>query len=434
MITGETGNQILFIVYPTVSHYISILPIAKTQKARGHTIYVGGTDGYKDLIERNGFTFFRIAYYESFDLVTFRSFLTLFLASFRKQFTRSRYKSFLSIGARLVRQIEDAGISDVFLDAHLSFYYIFMPGKIRVTIVNTKLSTLKSDGVPPLSSSIIPKRSWPTRVHSNLIWYQLYLRNLMIILKRRLAFHGMDDSLFVRRVLRNKGFKYKEVFLPEYKTAFYHEVNLDLVRLPTYITGLQKIEYEWKKLHKEESYVTVQPLIHYSEKQDGSALQMFIGRYHALAAHDKVRLIYVAFGTITARHAERIRKFINKLIAAFARDPEYMVVISTGGIDCKDLSGSDNIFLRQRIPQANVLAHCTAMITHGGMNSIRECYHFRVPMLVYALRKFDQPGNAARIQYHGLGLKGKMTKDSIRTIRKKVAFIATIDRNRFIPL
>ena len=424
----------LFVVYPTISHYISVLPISKAQKALGNSVYIGGTESYRYFVERQGFNFCKLEYYESFDLSALRLLFVLFLKSFRKQFMQTRYKEFLRVGNHLVSQVANAGVSDVFLDAHLSFYCIFVPKAVRVTIVNTKLSTLKSNGVPPLSSGVVLKAGLLARLWSDLIWYQLYLHNLLAVLKRRIAFHGADDSLFIRRVLSKRGLRYKDVFIPECKAAFYHEVNLDRVKLRTVITGLEKLEYEWKILHREETYFKMQPLMSFAKMEEWTALQSFIERYKETALLSDVRLIYVAFGTITQRHSEQLRKFINKLITAFDRTPGYMVIISTGGISCDKFGVSDNIFLSRRVPQANVLEHCAAMITHGGMNSIRECFHFKVPMLVYPLRKFDQPGNAARVQYHKLGLKGSMRRDSVRTILKKTNIVANMDRNCFRSL
>jgi len=56
------------------------------------------------------------------------------------------------------------------------------------------------------------------------------------------------------------------------------------------------------------------------------------------------------------------------------------------------------------------------MITHGGPNSVKECIYFGVPMIVFPLW-FDQPGNVARVTYHGLGLKGDFKKISQKELQ-----------------
>jgi UDP:flavonoid glycosyltransferase YjiC (YdhE family) len=42
------------------------------------------------------------------------------------------------------------------------------------------------------------------------------------------------------------------------------------------------------------------------------------------------------------------------------------------------------------------------MVTHGGLNGIREAMTLAVPAVVLPF-DIDQPGNAARIQHHGYG-------------------------------
>ena len=61
------------------------------------------------------------------------------------------------------------------------------------------------------------------------------------------------------------------------------------------------------------------------------------------------------------------------------------------------------------------------MVTHGGMNSIVECIYRQVPMLAYPLNRcWDQPGNAARIVFHGLGMRGCLAGDSPSGIYRKI--------------
>lgn len=73
------------------------------------------------------------------------------------------------------------------------------------------------------------------------------------------------------------------------------------------------------------------------------------------------------------------------------------------------------------MPQSALLPHCDAMITHGGMNTVKECICAGVPMLVYPLNAHvEQPGNAARVVYHGLGLAGNLIHETETGIQKKV--------------
>jgi zeaxanthin glucosyltransferase len=47
------------------------------------------------------------------------------------------------------------------------------------------------------------------------------------------------------------------------------------------------------------------------------------------------------------------------------------------------------------------------VINHGGMNTIYECIMAEKPMIVFPLSlKTDQNGNAARVVFHEIGVRG----------------------------
>ena len=64
------------------------------------------------------------------------------------------------------------------------------------------------------------------------------------------------------------------------------------------------------------------------------------------------------------------------------------------------------------------------MITHGGANSVKECIFFGVPMLVFPL-SFDEPGNAARVKYHGLGLNGDFKEITSKELQVLIEEVTT---------
>lgn len=58
-------------------------------------------------------------------------------------------------------------------------------------------------------------------------------------------------------------------------------------------------------------------------------------------------------------------------------------------------------------PQLSILDKADLVITHGGHATIKECIKFAVPMIVLPC-SYDQRGNAARIEYHRLGVRDRM--------------------------
>ncbi|MBA1204101.1 glycosyltransferase family 1 protein [Pseudomonas capeferrum] len=55
-------------------------------------------------------------------------------------------------------------------------------------------------------------------------------------------------------------------------------------------------------------------------------------------------------------------------------------------------------------PQRWALAQADAVVTHGGLNTVLDAIAARTPMLVMPIA-FDQQGVAARVEYHGIGVR-----------------------------
>lgn len=64
------------------------------------------------------------------------------------------------------------------------------------------------------------------------------------------------------------------------------------------------------------------------------------------------------------------------------------------------------------------------MITHGGFNTVKECIFFGVPMVVFPLSGYDWTGDAARVAYHGLGVRGSWKKLNPNHMEKLILLVA----------
>jgi len=136
------------------------------------------------------------------------------------------------------------------------------------------------------------------------------------------------------------------------------------------------------------------------------------------------RIIYVSLGTGSIYDIKRITKFLTKMIKVTEMNPQHLFIFSTGKyFDISRLLPiPDNLRVFESVPQIDLLHKCDIMITHGGMNSITECVFTETPMLVYPLsRRWDQPGNSARVIYYEIGLRGRIERDSARSISRKIA-------------
>jgi UDP:flavonoid glycosyltransferase YjiC (YdhE family) len=70
-------------------------------------------------------------------------------------------------------------------------------------------------------------------------------------------------------------------------------------------------------------------------------------------------------------------------------------------------------------PQLSLLQRAAVMVTHGGINSIVECIHFQVPMVIVPGSR-DQPGNMTRAVHHGIAVSGSMKSISSEQLVKLI--------------
>jgi UDP:flavonoid glycosyltransferase YjiC (YdhE family) len=141
-----------------------------------------------------------------------------------------------------------------------------------------------------------------------------------------------------------------------------------------------------------------------------------------VAEIDKGRpLVYCGLGTAAWRYKGSV-SFLRRLICS-ARNRRWNLIIASGTLarDCREHGMPNNVAVFETVPQIRVLEYASVMISHGGVNSIAECLYMGVPIMVYpGTREIDQAGNAARVVYHKLGLKGDMSKERIGAIAEKV--------------
>jgi MGT family glycosyltransferase len=155
------------------------------------------------------------------------------------------------------------------------------------------------------------------------------------------------------------------------------------------------------------------PSRHYVESVD-------LGRAEASFSSDFLNperpFVFCSLGTQIYRPRETLR-FLRLLVAAFAARPEWQLLLSIVRAPASEDLGAvpPNVRVVRGAPQLAVLRRAQLMITHAGLGSVKECILNGVPMLAVPL-DIDQPGNAARVEYHGIGLRcdvARVTKDEL---------------------
>lgn len=118
------------------------------------------------------------------------------------------------------------------------------------------------------------------------------------------------------------------------------------------------------------------------------------------------KIVYCSVGS-HPHLAKNRRKLFSAAINALKERPHLFLILQAS--DPNDLEHCQplpaNVSVQEWVPQMEILSRASLFITHGGLSSVRESIFHGVPMLVFPWG-VDQPGNAARVEYHYLGKKG----------------------------
>jgi len=186
---------------------------------------------------------------------------------------------------------------------------------------------------------------------------------------------------------------------------------------PILSTAMSELEFPHKF---SENYSYVGPMVFENRIEPDENL-VDVKRLDAIfneKATSNKKIIYCAVGSL----AKGDVSFLNKVINIVDKEKDWILILSLGRNLSKEdfLSVPVNVYLFNWVSQLRVLSKSDCCINHGGMNSINECIHHSVPMLIYSMKNIEQNGNAVRMAYHGLAIAGDKDKDSEVEIHKNL--------------
>ncbi|MGQ0592976.1 MAG: nucleotide disphospho-sugar-binding domain-containing protein [Gammaproteobacteria bacterium] len=404
--------NIVFVLAPVTGSLNSSLKLAKTLRDSGHGVsYIGLADSEEHVL-RNGLEFNRL--YETWfpkglaaeitmnalingsasakafrtDTLRRQAFLEAIVAEKDTEFQ----ETMAAIKPDLIVHIHSDPLMVVLALLTCSF-------GTSVVYLRDMLGRSEYSAIPPMGTDIIPSGAI-SQLRTYLAW-----RKSAVLRRYRKAYYrlayGADFDGMIRKVASKCGYPWSLV---------------DRSGIPAYTLRLPEIvlcpkEFDFPQAEKP-------------------------GRYYAEASIDVDRdqppfpwesldgmspLVYCALGTLTWFPQSRYRAFYQAVIDASRSRPNWQWVVALGDIlpvqDFRDVP--DNVILVNQAPQLQLLKRASMMITHGGTNTIKECIYYGVPMVVYPLG-YDHPGNAARVVYHGLGVKGTFLKVTAEQVRDLV--------------
>lgn len=405
--------NIAFYLLNTPSHFNATFKIARALREKGHNvIYLGGKNSYP-LVKANGFNLveFSIQDYcinnrstkeKEYDLKTTRGKWELYMQNlklYRENFSKGGY--FKAICEQLK---PDLIILDV---SKIQFYPELFHKQIPFIVLTTKVCLDIAPFTPPFTSGYIPRRhNFISKLLIEFQWKNYFIKK------------WIKDA---RIILKNNGFLLDK--LPYYYSA---QQKIDITRI---INHERCGHYGLKEVPE-----MILSNRHFDFPREYKNNQFFIGptidinrqaefKFNFDASSENNEVIYCALGCYDFKYREVRKKFIQKIIAIFSNRPDKIIYISTG-IDINPSifkNVSTNIILAPKMPQVDILKKSKLMISHAGLQSINECMVLGVPMLVYPLiPDLDHKGNAARVVYHNIGIRGNIRRDSIKQIEKDI--------------
>lgn len=411
---------ILFDIFPATGHYNASLLLASRLAKTNRVLFVC-EKMYEQKVRKAGFESYPIKRHIlpcHFSIRHIGINLCLYFYCLSRSHGKEDERSIREEILAHKQMLEQVQPDLICLDSH-HFYKRFIYDSYlrsgRLLRIQTMQSTARYAYLYPICYDILPKYTKIGHVFANLAWKWYKVKSKWISYIDQLLFPKKNITYYLKLLAQNsnkdireeidydryapRGMDFtggKEIVIPP--TAFDFPVVEDVTTL------------SFKR------YLTQE----YREEQFSSRYLECVHKIIDLRTHGK-RIIYVSLGTLSLNDRKRaihFYKVLKKTCGKMEGSAYFIISIGKNVFPIDFVPYPPNIFLFKRVPQLHLLPYCDLMITHGGMNSITECISNEVPILVYPLNKsWDQPGNAARVAFHGLGLKGNMrwvTSDSIK--------------------
>lgn len=298
----------------------------------------------------------------------------------------------------------------ILVDVELhDFIFTAIGAKVPVLLYHTWFPDTFNINLPPIRTSIIPGIGFTGSKFGI----------LMAWLKMRLMIYGR----FYINIFTFKNYR-REVFRKYAKEIGFSRSHMKLSTLPplyrfTELPILTMVMAETDFPHSTAKNIKyIGPMVYESrEEQKETPEDKRLGEI-LFRKKDKEKLLYCSVGSM----AKGYLPFLKNVISAVSNLDEVLLILSIGPKMSK-ASFQDiptNVFIFNWISQLKVLSKADCAIVPGGMNTINECIHYKVPMLLYSTRYTDQNGNVARMAYHGLGIRGDILNESVEQIRANI--------------
>ena len=392
--------RIVFAVHCGAGHVNGSLSLARRLRDRGHRVTYLGLAPARPLVERNGFEFVPFAA----DILSETAYQPAAAPAapwWRRRLAAERlFRSFLARCSNGdLDQLLQSCRPDLVICDTLIWYIGLRSLSLGIPTVSLSASLHgpPNDRVPPGLSPRIPRTSGWGRIQVRLDWLRLrwhffFTKTLASHLagefRHPTRMHFLTGEF--KRLARRSGIDCRE------NHTYWIGITGPHLMLPEIMLCPRSFEFP-QALVRDRRYVGGK--VDIGRVEDTSLLERL---------DPKKPLVYCSLGS-DARFYPHSGHFFRTVVAAARLRSDWQWVLSVGSQQEADRypeTGS-KLLVTAWAPQIAILQRAAAMVTHGGLNSILECVHFGVPMVVVpGLR--DQPGNMARAVYHGIAAGAPM--------------------------
>lgn len=411
-------QRVVFLFYHGLGHVNAFLKAGQILKDANHEVYFAGVGFFQRHISAQDFKFYLLKTYPfGMGLETWinrqKKKKYIYLSSLRDRITDRIYHD---REVELYWMLEELKPTIVFIDSQQATDFIVLykhlkKRSLKVAMIHTMLPTQVVSGRPPMNSDVFPEDRLAVKKAIQRMKWKQFKKTW----KKRFIHLGFDDQVLISRRLK------KNAIPPYYISRTPCLMNFAVSHVDEFILAPRVFDFP---------NFTPPPTQHYMgfmtneirNDLSTSDYQNISSQIFSQREHNTLKLLYCSFGTVEPKVKSIFSSFLNRLIQA-TENEKYILIISVKANqeEIDQFMHQENVYIFNSVPQLEVLKSADLFITHGGLNSIKESVYAEVPMLLYPIHpEYDPNGNAARIAYHGLGLRGKAVSDTSDEIKAKI--------------
>ena len=273
----------------------------------------------------------------------------------------------------------------------------------------------KRPGIPLIHRHTVPGEGFKgSKLGLELSWTKHRLKKWLRNRKSWLRDGGTDRLSLLKALARQTGFPFRQE-----AEKYQWLIPVSYKSLPVLTTVLEELEFPTQNrpnLHY------LGPMVFLDRKEADFTNPEIERRLEELSAEKEAgkysKVVYWATSSILSTEITLLKR----IIEVMRRHPEWLLILGMGKKLQVEQLGElpSNVAPFPFLPQLKVLAFSDCCFHHGGINTLNECIHFKVPCIIYSGGVMDGPGVTARIAYHKIGIVGDAKTDTVEDIEEHI--------------